>query len=30
MVITKIWFDNDRLYGMTDDGKTVWQSLPMV
>ena len=27
MVITKIWFDNDRLYGMTDDGKTVWQSL---
>ena len=27
MIITKIWFDNDRLYGMTDDGKTVWQSL---
>ena len=27
MVITKIWFENDRLYGLTDEGKIVWQSL---
>ncbi len=27
MTLTKIWFDKDRLYGLTDDGKTVWQSL---
>ena len=27
MVITKIWFENDRLYGLTDEGKKVWQSL---
>lgn len=27
MVITKIWFENGRLYGLTDEGKTVWQSL---
>lgn len=27
MKITKIWFDNDRIYGLTDDGRTLWQSL---
>lgn len=27
MIITKIWFDNDRIYGLTDDGRTLWQSL---
>ena len=27
MVITKIWFENDRVYGLTDDGRTLWQSL---
>ena len=25
--ITKIWFDNGRIYGRTDDGRTLWQSL---
>lgn len=28
MIITKIWFENERIYGLTDEGKTVWQSLP--
>lgn len=27
MIITKIWFGNDRIYGLTDDGRTLWQSL---
>lgn len=27
MKISKIWFDNDRIYGLTDDGRTLWQSL---
>ncbi len=27
MTLTKIWFDKDRIYGLTEDGKTVWQSL---
>lgn len=27
MEITKIWFDNDRIYGLTDDNRTLWQSL---
>lgn len=27
MVITKIWFENDRLYGLTDEGKTMWHVL---
>lgn len=27
MIITKIWFADNRIYGLTDDGKTVWQSL---
>lgn len=27
MKITKIWFENNRLYGLTDDGRTLWQSL---
>lgn len=27
MVITKIWFENDRIYCLTDEGKTLWQSL---
>ena len=27
MRISKIWFENDRIYGLTDDGKTLWQSL---
>lgn len=27
MKITRIWFDGDRIYGRTDDGRTLWQSL---
>ena len=27
MIITKIWFENDRIDGLTDDGRTLWQSL---
>lgn len=27
MEIKKIWFDKDRLYGLTNDGRTLWQSL---
>ena len=27
MVLKKIWFENERIYGLTYDGKTVWQSL---
>ena len=27
MIITKIWFENYRIYGLTDDGRTLWQSL---
>ena len=27
MILKKIWFDNGRIYGLTDQGKTVWQSL---
>ena len=27
MKISKIWFADDRIYGMTDDGRTLWQSL---
>ena len=27
MKISKIWFDNNRIYGLTDDGRTLWQSL---
>ena len=27
MIITKIWFKDDRIYGLTNDGETVWQSL---
>lgn len=27
MKITKIWFENNRIYGQTDDGRTLWQSL---
>lgn len=27
MKIIKIWLDNDRIYGLTDDGRTLWQSL---
>lgn len=27
MTINKIWFDDGRIYGMTDDGRTLWQSL---
>ncbi len=27
MTIQKIWFENDRIYGLTDDGQTLWQSL---
>lgn len=27
MEITKIWFENDKLFGLTDDGRTLWQSL---
>lgn len=27
MKITKIWFADNRIYGQTDDGRTLWQSL---
>lgn len=27
MKISKIWFADDRIYGLTDDGHTLWQSL---
>lgn len=27
MILTKIWFENNRIYGLTDEGETVWQSL---
>lgn len=27
MKITKIWFESNGLYGLTDDGRTLWQSL---
>ncbi len=27
MRITKIWFADDRIYGKTDDDRTLWQSL---
>lgn len=27
MKITKIWFADNRIYGLTDDGRTLWQSL---
>lgn len=27
MRIEKIWFADDRIYGRTDDGRTLWQSL---
>lgn len=27
MKITNIWFDNNRIYGRTDDGRVLWQSL---
>lgn len=27
MKIIRIWFDDGRLYGETDDGRTLWQSL---
>jgi len=27
MKITKIWFENNRLYGLTDDNRVLWQSL---
>ena len=27
MVLKKIWFQDGRIYGLTDEGKTVWQSL---
>ena len=27
MKIIKIWFENDRIYGLTDDGRELWQSL---
>ncbi len=27
MKITRIWFADDRIYGLTDDGRTLWQSL---
>ena len=27
MIITKIWFADDRIYGLTDDNRTLWQSL---
>ena len=27
MIITKIWFDDNRIYGLTDDGRTLFQSL---
>lgn len=27
MILTKIWFADNRIYGLTDNGKTVFQSL---
>ena len=27
MILIKIWFENNRIYGLTDDGRTLWQSL---
>ena len=27
MIILKIWIDADRIYGLSDDGRTLWQSL---
>lgn len=27
MILKKIWFADDRIYGLSDEGKTVWQSL---
>ena len=27
MKISKIWFADDRIYGLTDDGRELWQSL---
>ncbi len=27
MTLTKFWFKDGRIYGLTDDGRTVWQSL---
>lgn len=27
MTIKRIWFADDRIYGQTEEGKTVWQSL---
>lgn len=27
MKISKFWFENDRIYVQTDDGRTLWQSL---
>ncbi len=27
MKITKIWFEKDRIYALTADGRTLWQSL---
>lgn len=26
MKISKLWFENDRIYIQTDDGRTLWQS----
>ena len=27
MILSKIWFENDRIYGLSDSGQIVWQSL---
>ena len=27
MTLTRIWFEDNRIYGLTDTGNTVWQSL---
>lgn len=27
MKLTRIWFESDRIYGLREDGQTVWQSL---
>lgn len=27
MAISKIWFENDRIYGLSDSGQVTWQSL---
>lgn len=27
MILTKIWFEDNRIYGLADDGRTLWQSL---